>query len=145
MANDTTNKATDMARDALSASMNNFASVTQKWQALTQEIVSASMDSMKQTTQAFEKMRSARSWEDVTKIQAEFMRESFEQFTKRSQKVAELATSLPREIASRTMQQASRAGEQAQGVAKSAADDAKAATVGLDPGVPGGPASGSTS
>lgn len=143
MADNPMNKANDMARDALGASMNNFASATQKMQALTQEIVGLSMDSLRHTTQVFEKMRGARSFEDLAKIQTEFFRESFDQFAKRSQRVAELATALPRDMAAQTMQAASRAGGQAADTAKSVANDAKAATVGLETGVPGGPSQGS--
>ena len=141
MASDSINKANDMAKDALGASMNTFASATQKMQALTQEIVGLSMDSLRHTTQVFEKMRGARSFEDLTRIQTEFFRESFEQFAQRSQRVAELATSVPRDMASQAMQAANRAGGQAMDTAKSAANDARAATVGLDTSVPGGPSS----
>ncbi len=139
MASDSMNKANDMARDALGASMNSFASATQKMQALTQEVVGLSMDSLRHTTQVFEKMRGARSFEDLTRIQTEFFRESFEQFAQRSQRVAELATSLPRDMASQTMQAASRAGGQAADTAKSAANDVRAATAGLETSVPGKP------
>ena len=125
----------------VNASMQGFAAASKAMQAVTNEMVSMSMDSLRQTAHAFEQMQGARNWTDVMRIQSEFFRNSFEEFAKRSRRIAELASAAPVDLASRTRDAAARIGAQTQAAAETVADDAKAATVGLDTGVPGSPAS----
>jgi hypothetical protein len=133
-------KAAEGARQTANLGIESFVEASKQMQDLVNEMLLMSMDSMRHVTQTFDRMRSARSFEDIIKIQSDFVRESFEQFAKRSEKVATLATAVPRNIAKRSTDVMARATEQAtQAVSHavdSANDAARRATVGLEPGAP---------
>lgn len=123
-------------KENMSSSMQGFAAASKTMQALTAEMMAMSMESVKKTAKVFEEMQGARGWPEILRIQTEFFRSSFEDFAKRSRRIAELATAAPVDFANRTKDAAEKIGEQAEQAVKSAADNAKAATVGLDTSVP---------
>lgn len=125
----------------MASSMQGFAAASKAMQAVSNEMMSMSMESMRETARAFEQMQGARNWTDIVRIQTDFFRSSFERFADRSRRIAELATAAPVDFANRTKDAAAKMGEQTQAAVKTVANDAKAATVGLDTGVPGHPAS----
>lgn len=112
--------------------MQGFTAASRTMQAVTGEMVAMSMDSMKQTTRVFEEMQRARNWSDMVRIQTDFFRNSFDDFARHGRRIAELTTAVPADLANRATDAARKIGEQTQAAAKEAADDAKAATVGLD-------------
>ena len=134
----------------MTSSMQGFAAASKAMQAVTNEMVSMSMDSLRQTARAFEQMQGAHNFADIVRIQQEFFRTSFEEFGKRSRKIAELASAAPIDMANRAKEAATKIGEQTQAAAKTVVhetqkatektmDDAKAATVGLDMPIPNAP------
>lgn len=112
--------------------MQNLTAASKTMQAVTNEMVAMSMDSMKQTTNVFQEVQGARNWGDLVRIQTDFVRNSFDDFARHSRRIAELTTAAPADFAKRAADAVEKAGGQAQAAAKAAADDAKAATVGLD-------------
>lgn len=125
----------------MASSMQGFAAASKAMQAVTNEMMSMSMESMRDTASAFEQMQGARNWTDIARIQTEFFHLSFEKFASRSRRIAELATAAPMDLAKRATDTVAQIGDQTQQAAKSVANDAKAASVGLETGVPGHPAS----
>ena len=124
------------ANESMTSSMQGFAAASKTMQAVTSEMMAMSMDAMKKTAEAFEEMQGARSWPDILRIQSECFRSSFEDFAKRSRRIAELAAAGPVDLANRATETAGKIGEQTQQAVKSMADDARVATVGLDTSVP---------
>lgn len=125
-------QAQNAVTENMNSSMQGFAAASKTMQAVTSEMMAMSMDSMKKTAKVFEEMQGVRNWPDLMRIQSDFFRSSFEDFAKRSRRIAELAASAPVDLANRTTQAAERVGEQTQAAAKAVTDDAKAATAGLD-------------
>lgn len=123
-------------KENMASSMQGFAAASKTMQAVTSEMMAMSMDSMKKTAKVFEEMQGARSWPDIMRIQTDFFRSSFEDFAARSRRIAELATSAPVDLAYRATDAAEKIGHQTQQAVKTATDNAKAATVGLDVSVP---------
>ena len=122
--------------ETMNSSMQGFAAASKTMQAVTSEMMAMSMDSMKKTAKVFEEMQGARSFADIMRIQNDFFRSSFEDFAKRSRRIAELATAAPVDLANRATETAEKIGEQTQQAVKSMTDDARVATVGLDTSVP---------
>ncbi len=129
--------------DTMASSMQGFTKAATAMQAVTNEMMAMSMDSMRQTSQAFTQMQSARSLTDIARIQQDFFRTSFEQFAQHSRRIAELSMAGPMDFANRAREAVTTAGEHTKAVAveighrtqatvQTAADDVKAATVGLD-------------
>lgn len=122
--------------DTMASSMQGFAAASKTMQAVTTEMMAMSMDSMNKTAKVFEEMQGARTFADIMRIQNDFFRSSFEDFAKRSRRIAELATAAPVDLANRATEAAEKIGEQTQQAVKTATDNARVATVGLDTSVP---------
>lgn len=120
------------ASDNVNTAMHGFASASQAMQKLTNEMMAMSMESMRHTAKAFEAMQGAKSWPDILRIQTEFFRTSFEDFTARSKRIAELASAAPSQMAKTTSEIAGRVTDQTQAAATAVKDDVKAATAALD-------------
>ena len=116
-----------------------MATATKGMHDLTTEMMRLSMDSLKATTQTFEQLRSARSFEDILKIQADYFRDSFARFSDYGQRIASMTSTMPGELAKQTGAIAQKAGADVVSAAKQASDDAMAATVGVELGLPNDP------
>jgi hypothetical protein len=96
-------------------------------QVIAGEIAKMSMDSYENSAQLIEKLRGAKSWEDIVAIQTGYMKTAYDNFSSRTQKLAEIMGTMPQEMA-RSYQQLfdqGRQGAQAAGeAAKSAGEDA---------------------
>ena len=99
---------------------NSYATMTKSMQTFASEMQRMSKDTMDATSQLMEKMRGAKSMEDVVSIQTSFMQQSFANYADFTRRFSEMMMSVPMELArnGRTaFQQGSdamtRAGEQA--------------------------------
>ena len=124
------------AGETMTSSMQGLTAASKTMQAVTTEMMAMSMDSMQKTAKVFEELQGAKSWPDIMRIQTDFFRTAFEDFATRSRRITELATAVPGDIAKRTTEAAEKIGEQTGEALKTATDNAKAATVGLDTSVP---------
>ena len=115
--------------------MAGFTTATKNMQVIAGEIAKMSMDSYENSAQLIEKLRSAKSWDDIVAIQTGYMKTAYENFSSRTQKLAEIMGTMPQEMA-RTYQQlfeqgrqgAQAAGEAAKQAGEQAADQIKDAT-----------------
>jgi len=76
-----------------------WTATSQKVQAFTGEIADMSKQSYEQALQTMEKLRGAKSLEELLSIQSGFVQESFENLSQRSRKLSEMMSSMPLEMA----------------------------------------------
>jgi hypothetical protein len=115
--------------------MAGFTTATKNMQVIAGEIAKMSMDSYENSAQLIEKLRSAKSWDDIVAIQTGYMKTAYENFSSRTQKLGEIMGTMPQEMA-RTYQQlfdqgrrgAPAAGETAKQAGEQAADQTKNTT-----------------
>jgi hypothetical protein len=115
------------AKGGIDTAMAGFTTATQNLQVIAGEIAKMSMESYENSAQLIEKLRSAKSWDDIVAIQTGYMKTAYENFSSRTQKLAEIMGTMPQEMA-RSYQQLfdqGKQGAQAAGeAAKSAGEDA---------------------
>ena len=115
--------------------MAGFTTATKNMQVIAGEIAKMSMDSYENSAQLIEKLRSAKSWDDIVAIQTGYMKTAYENFSSRTQKLGEIMGTMPQEMA-RTYQQlfdqgrrgAQAAGETAKQAGEQTADQTKNTT-----------------
>lgn len=125
--------------------LGNVSNLGRRAQAIVGEIAKMSEENIGASTKAAERLREARSYRDVTSIQTDLMKESYECTTAHYRKIAEIAATTPQEMAQgyrelisaiteagqETAERASdamrRAGEQTADVARKAADTTRSA------------------
>ena len=100
-----------------------FTTATKNMQVIAGEIAKMSMDSYENSAQLIEKLRSAKSWEDIVAIQTGYMKTAYENFSSRTQKLGEIMGTMPQEMA-RTYQQLFDQGRQGAQAASGAAKQA---------------------
>jgi hypothetical protein len=128
-------KAKEAGKGSVDTAMAGFTTATKNMQVIAGEIAKMSMDSYENSAQLIEKLRSAKSWEDIVAIQTGYMKTAYENFSSRTQKLGEIMGTMPQEMA-RTYQQlfdqgrqgAQAAGEAAKQAGEHAADQIKDAT-----------------
>jgi hypothetical protein len=81
----------DFATSSVSAASKNL-------QALASEIAEMSKQSLEHSTQALEKLRTARSMDEIVGIQTKFLKEAFEHAAQHTRRLNELLTTLPLEL-----------------------------------------------
>ena len=98
----------------------NYSAVTKSMQSFASEMQKMSKETIDSTTQMMEKLRGAKSMEDVVSIQTSFMQQSFAKYADFTRRFSEMMVSVPMEMAKNSraaFQQGadamSRAGEQA--------------------------------
>ena len=82
--------------DAAAASLS---TVTKSIQTMTEEIQKLSKDSMEQTSQLMEKLRGAKSMEEIVSIQTSFVQHSFTTYVDYTKRMGEMMMSVPLELA----------------------------------------------
>jgi hypothetical protein len=87
-------------KSGLNASFGSLAAGTKQMQALASEAMEMTLDSLQRASDTFEKMRAAKSWNEVMKIEGDFVSSSLEGFTSRSGRLFELASKIPSEMTS---------------------------------------------
>ena len=77
---------------------NNYSTVTKSMQSFASEMQRMSKETMDQTTQMVEKLRGARSVEEVVSIQSGFMQQSFSNYADFTRHFSEMMMSVPMEL-----------------------------------------------
>jgi hypothetical protein len=129
------------AKGGVDTAMAGFTTATKNMQVIAGEIAKMSMDSYENSAQLIEKLRGAKSWEDIVAIQSGYMKTAYENFSSRTQKLAEIMGTMPHEMArtytqlfnqgrqgaEATGEAAKQAGESAVKAGEQAADEIKKA------------------
>jgi hypothetical protein len=116
-------KMRDAAKGGVDTAMAGFTTATKNMQVIAGEIAKMSMESYENSAQLIEKLRGAKSWEDIVAIQTGYMKTAYENFSSRTQKLGEIMGTMPQEMA-RTYQQLFSQGRQG---AEAAGEAAKSA------------------
>jgi hypothetical protein len=132
---DPKDKLQNAAKGSVDTAMAGFTTATKNMQVIAGEIAKMSMDSYENSAQLIEKLRGAKSWEDIVAIQTGYMKTAYENFASRTQKLGEIMGTMPQEM-TRTYTQlfnqgkqgAEAAGEAAKRAGEQAADQIKDAT-----------------
>ena len=77
----------------------NFAAVTRSMQSFASEMQKMSKDAMESTTQMMDRLRSAKTVEDVVSIQTNFIQQSFSKYADYTRRVSDLMMAVPMELA----------------------------------------------
>ena len=85
--------------DPTDTAMSGFTTVSKSMQSITSEIQKMSKDSMDQASQHMEKLRGAKSMEEVISIQTGFMQQSFTTYADYTKRLSEMMMTLPMELA----------------------------------------------
>ena len=99
--------------------------VSRKAQAIASEFAKMSEETLGLGAKAAERMRGAQSLQDVTTIQSDLLKESFETTTNHYRKIAELAISTPQELAQTAREFASNVAQAGQEGAERATEMAR--------------------
>ncbi len=83
----------------IDSAMGGLSMASKSMQTFTSEITKMSKESMEQTTQYVEKLRSAKTMEDIVAVQTSFMQQSFSAYANYTRRFGELLTMLPLEMA----------------------------------------------
>src|SRR5206468_1734622 len=110
-------------KGSIDTAMAGFTTATKNMQVIAGEIAKMSMDSYENSAQLIEKLRGAKSWEDIVAIQTGYMKTAYENFSSRTQKLAEIMGTMPQEM-TRTYTQLVNEGKQGAEAAKSAGENA---------------------
>jgi hypothetical protein len=108
---DPKDKMRDAAKGGVDTAMAGFTTATKNMQVIAGEIAKMSMDSYENSAQLIEKLRGAKSWEDIVAIQTGYMKTAYDNFSSRTQKLAEIMGTMPHEMA-RSYQQLFNQGKQ---------------------------------
>jgi hypothetical protein len=116
-------KAKDAAKGGIDTAVAGFTTATKNMQVIAGEIAKMSMESYENSAQLIEKLRGAKTWEDIVAIQTGYMKTAYENFSSRTQKLGEIMGTMPHEMA-RSYQQLFSQGKQS---AEAAGEAVKAA------------------
>jgi hypothetical protein len=120
---DPDDKMRDASQGGIDTAMAGFTTATKNMQVIAGEIAKMSMESYENSAQLIEKLRGAKSWEDIVAVQSGYMKTAYENFAARTQKLAEMMGTMPQEMA-RSYQQLFDKGKQGAGAAGEAAASA---------------------
>ena len=81
------------------AAMNSMSVASKSLQSFASEVQRMSKDSMTQTAEMMEKLRGAKTMEDVVSIQTSFMQQSFSHYADYTRRLSELMMAVPMEVA----------------------------------------------
>ena len=81
------------------SAMNSFSAVTKSMQTLASEMQRMSKETMDSTSQLMDKLRNAKTVEDVVSIQTGFMQQSFANYADFSRRFGEVMMAVPMELA----------------------------------------------
>jgi hypothetical protein len=89
----------EAGKGRIDTAMAGFTTATKNMQVIAGEIAKMSMDSYENSAQLIEKLRAAKSWDDIVAIQTGYMKTAYENFSSRTQKLAEIMGTMPHEMA----------------------------------------------
>ncbi len=81
------------------AAMNNMSLASKSLQSFASELQRMSKDSMNQTSEMMEKLRGAKTMEDLVAIQTSYVQQSFSQYADYTKRLSELMMTMPMEFA----------------------------------------------
>jgi phasin family protein len=81
------------------AAMHGFSTTTKSLQDFASEVQRMSKDSMNSTSEMMEKLRGAKTMEEVVTIQTSYMQQSFSHYADYTRRLSELMMTLPKEFA----------------------------------------------
>jgi phasin family protein len=81
------------------AMTNSFAATAKSFQGLAAELQRMSKESLDHTTQTAEKLRGAKTMQEVIAIQTSYLQEAFAAYTENAKRFSELMMSVPMELA----------------------------------------------
>lgn len=81
------------------AAKNSFSAASQSFQGFATEVQRMSKEAIEQTTHTLEKLRGAKSMEEVVSIQTAFLQQSFSSYADYTRRFSELMMSMPMEFA----------------------------------------------
>lgn len=81
------------------SALNNYSAISKSMQTFASEMQRMSKETMEATSQLMEKMRGAKSMEDVVSIQTSFMQQSFSNYADFTRRFSEVMMSVPMELA----------------------------------------------
>lgn len=93
---DPTDMPTMPGQEAMKSSM---AAASKSMQGFADEVQRMSKDSMEQTTQTMEKLRGAKTMEEVVSIQTSYLQQAFASYAASAQRFSELMMAVPIELA----------------------------------------------
>jgi hypothetical protein len=120
-------KMRDAAQGGIDTAMAGFTTATKNMQVIAGEIAKMSMESYENSAQLIEKLRGAKSWEDIVAVQSGYMKTAYENFSARTQKLAEIMGTMPQEMARSYQQLFSQGVEGAQAAGQAAKNAGEAA------------------
>jgi hypothetical protein len=120
-------KMRDAAQGGVDTAMAGFTTATKNMQVIAGEIAKMSMESYENSAQLIEKLRSAKNWEDIVAVQSGYMKTAYENFSARTQKLAEIMGTMPQEMARSYQQLFSQGVEGAQAAGQAAKNAGEAA------------------
>ena len=94
-----TGAGSEYAEGAVEGAMDAFNATSNNIQAIAGEILDISKQSFEHATQTLEKLRHAHGVDEVVAIQTNFVKETFENAARHTQKFSELITAFPAQIA----------------------------------------------
>jgi hypothetical protein len=86
-----------LGKDNVDTAMKQFGAVQKGFQAIATEVADYSKKSFEDSTAAFEKLMSAKSFEKAIEIQSDFVKSAYEGFIAEATKIGELYTGLAKE------------------------------------------------
>lgn len=116
------NKNIQALNDGMRASMTSFFVGTRHAQALTTEVMQMTMESLQCASEAMKKMGAAKSFDDMLRVEGDFLKTSLEGFTSHTAKMIEIAAAIPAEFAGRVTQGAQTATDAIRGAAETYQD-----------------------
>lgn len=120
---DPKDKLQNATKGSVDTAVAGFTTATKNMQVIAGEIAKMSMDSYENSAQLIEKLRDAKSWDDIVAIQTGYMKTAYENFASRTQKLSEIMGTMPQEMA-RTYTQLFNQGKQGAEAAGEAAQEA---------------------
>ena len=81
------------------SAVNSYSTVTKSMQSFASEMQRMSKETMDSTSQLMEKLRGAKTMEDVVAIQTSFMQQSFSNYADFTRRFSEMMMSVPMELA----------------------------------------------
>lgn len=81
------------------SALNNYSAISKSMQTFASEMQRMSKDTLEATTQLMDKMRGAKSMEDVVAIQTSFMQQSFSSYADFTRRFGEVMMLVPMELA----------------------------------------------
>jgi hypothetical protein len=96
---DPKDKLQNAAKGGVDTAMAGFTTATKNMQVIAGEIAKMSMDSYENSAQLIEKLRGAKTWEEIVAIQTGYMKTAYENFASRTQKLGEIMGTMPQEMA----------------------------------------------